>query len=193
VTEALKHEAGGWTVRVSVYDATGALALETLDLGQSVVFATAELADTAGLLLGRAWRIVYSDRAQRPRRRAPMNECVLVVEDDLALQALYRELLTSLGYRVEVAATGAQALAAIQCPERIDVVVLDLYLPGEVSGDAIVTAMSRKAPVIVVTGSADDALERRLKADGASALLRKPFNVIKLVEAVRAAVASGPA
>ena len=55
VTDATKHEAGGWAARVSVYDADGALRVGTLDLGSDVTFATAELADQAALLLGRAW------------------------------------------------------------------------------------------------------------------------------------------
>ena len=55
VTEATKHEAGGWAARVTVYDADGKLKMATLELGRDVTFATAELADQAALLLGRAW------------------------------------------------------------------------------------------------------------------------------------------
>jgi hypothetical protein len=55
VTEATKHEAGGWAARVSVYGGDGKLRVGTLELGSDVRFATAELADQAALLLGRAW------------------------------------------------------------------------------------------------------------------------------------------
>ena len=121
-----------------------------------------------------------------------MAALILVVEDDLPLQALYREVLGKFGYRVEVAATATQASDFVRRPEPIAAVVVDLHLPGESGGDALVAAIRGKAPVIVVTGSADDDLERRLKAEGAFALLRKPFGMATLVEIVRAAVDSQP-
>jgi hypothetical protein len=55
VTDAMKQEAGGWAARVSVYGPDGNRTVGTLELGRDVTFATAELADHAALLLGRAW------------------------------------------------------------------------------------------------------------------------------------------
>ena len=55
VTETPKHPGGGWTASVSIYDANGAAATKTLDLGRDVIFATNDLAVQAALLLGRAW------------------------------------------------------------------------------------------------------------------------------------------
>ena len=55
VTETPRHPAGGWTAEVSVYDADGVQAMGTLNLGEDLTFATAELAEQAALLLGRAW------------------------------------------------------------------------------------------------------------------------------------------
>ena len=59
---------------------------------------------------------------------------VLVVDDDEAIRAAVSELLRDEGYEVECAATGAQALEALQeSPELPGVVVLDLMMP-EMSG-----------------------------------------------------------
>jgi DNA-binding NtrC family response regulator len=117
---------------------------------------------------------------------------VLVADDDLAVQGLYSEVLTEQGYHVEVAATARQALNIVETG-RIAAVVLDLRMPGDFGGDAVVAAASAKAAVIVVSGEADEDLKRKLMADGAFAFLRKPFNMIELIDIVRAAIDSRPA
>ena len=55
VTEPTKRTDVGWTARVSVYGTNDALVMGPLELGADVIFASAELADQAALLLGRAW------------------------------------------------------------------------------------------------------------------------------------------
>lgn len=117
---------------------------------------------------------------------------VLVADDEPAVQGLYREILVSQGYRVVVAATADQAMTVVRT-ERIAAAVLDVRMPGDVGGDAVVAAMSAETPVIVVTGAGDEELEHQVIADGAFAFLRKPFNMRDLIETVRAAIDSRPA
>jgi DNA-binding NtrC family response regulator len=114
---------------------------------------------------------------------------ILVADDDPVVQGLYKEFLMSRGYHVEVAGTASQALDIVQ-HIPIAAVVLDVRMPGDFGGDAVVAAVSAKAPVIVVSGVGDEELERQLMADGAFAFLRKPFNLNELADMVRAAVDS---
>ena len=129
----------------------------------------------------------------RPEGRVrSMSNRVLVADDDPAVQGLYKEILTSQGYQVSVAATAGQALDIVWT-ETIAAVVLDVRMPGDFGGDAVVAAVSAKAPVIVASGAGDEELEHQVMADGAFACLRKPFNMIDLIKIVRAAVDSRPA
>jgi len=53
--EAIKRPDAGWTARVTIYNTSSVLVMGPLELGQAVIFATAELAEQAAVLLGRAW------------------------------------------------------------------------------------------------------------------------------------------
>ena len=79
---------------------------------------------------------------------------LLVIEDDARDQATLVRTLTEAGYKVDVAATGAQALA--KCRERAyDAITLDLLLP-DMSGLDVLQAIHsdgahRDVPIIVIT------------------------------------------
>ncbi|MDP1822218.1 MAG: response regulator [Archangium sp.] len=91
-----------------------------------------------------------------PRRLAgvPGAPSILVVEDNVRDQALIVKALTTAGYAVETAASGAQAVA--RCAERaFDAITLDLLLPDtnglEVLRAIRAGALNRDVPVIVIT------------------------------------------
>lgn len=54
--------------------------------------------------------------------------CVLIVEDDLALNQAYRTILTTAGYAVQTAFNGEEALALAGLQEP-DLIFLDLRMP----------------------------------------------------------------
>lgn len=114
---------------------------------------------------------------------------VLVVDDEPTVQGLYAEILRSQGYGVVVAAAASEALEIVRT-EPIAAVVLDVRMPGAFGGNAVVAAMSARTAVIVATGADDEHVEQQVMADGAVAFLRKPFNMLDLVETVRAAIDS---
>ena len=45
----------GWAVAITIYDADGVLAMESVDFGGGVMFDTQDIADQAGVLFERAW------------------------------------------------------------------------------------------------------------------------------------------
>jgi two-component system copper resistance phosphate regulon response regulator CusR len=111
---------------------------------------------------------------------------VLVVEDELKVAEAVREGLEAEGYRVVLASTGDDGLR--RAAEGIDVVVLDLMLPGRDGLDVLrrVRAAGSRVPVLVLT--ARDTIEDRVQGldAGADDYLVKPFAFAELVARVRA-------
>ncbi|WP_370678381.1 response regulator transcription factor [Comamonas sp. GB3 AK4-5] len=112
---------------------------------------------------------------------------LLVVEDHQDLRALLQAHLERMGFAVDVAATGQQALHAIACSD-FDAVILDLGLP-DMDGMQVLACCERcrqRIPCIILT--ARDALESRLAGlnRGADDYVLKPFEVAELEARVRA-------
>ena len=55
---------------------------------------------------------------------------ILVVDDERAVRDALRRALELQGYEVELAADGAEALAALEANGQPDAVVLDILMPG---------------------------------------------------------------
>jgi two-component system OmpR family response regulator len=110
---------------------------------------------------------------------------VLVVEDDQDISALIARYLTGQGLRVSEARTGAEAFDAI-AGARVDVVLLDLGLPGE-DGLTILRKLQSQwsGPVIIVSGRGE-AVERVVGLElGADDYVSKPFDFRELLARIR--------
>ncbi len=100
---------------------------------------------------------------------------ILVVEDDVRISAFLDKGLRATGYIPVVAGT-AQHAAAAAVTDELDLVILDMGLPG---GDGLTVlrtlrAAGRQMPVIVLTGLAERDAATCLEA-GADDYMRKPF------------------
>jgi DNA-binding response OmpR family regulator len=111
---------------------------------------------------------------------------VLVVEDEPRLGELLRLYLERDGHAVTVVTDGRAAIDAFDA-EPVDLVVLDLMLPG-VNGEAVLAAIRERGetPVLIASAKRSD-LERiaglRMGADD---YLAKPFNPHELTARVAA-------
>jgi two-component system, chemotaxis family, chemotaxis protein CheY len=110
----------------------------------------------------------------------------LVVDDSAAVRGLLSEHLTQLGFQVEQAGTGFEALAKLQTMPNLAVVLLDWTMPGMDGLEVLrrVRAEGRYAavPVVMVTTEGelpfvDDAFNA-----GASEYLMKPFDAQTVLE-----------
>lgn len=113
-----------------------------------------------------------------------MARTVLIVEDEAALAGLLSDVLQSAGYDVVVTTAGQAERRSLEIKPAA--IVMDYLMPGLNGAEvvkAIRGAMPQAAPpVILVTGLAN---ARELAAEaGASAYLRKPFDVDALVQLV---------
>ena len=118
---------------------------------------------------------------------------LLVVDDDAELRELTAEYLAQQGYNV-LTAEDARAMDAILLESRVDLVVLDLMLPGE---DGLSIAKRLKAsssmPIIMVSAQGED-IDRIVGLEiGADDYLAKPFNPRELLARVRAVLRRGAA
>ncbi|MFN4298050.1 MAG: response regulator [Brevundimonas sp.] len=118
---------------------------------------------------------------------APRETHIAVVEDDPEIRALVSDLLSGQGYGV-TECDGATALDRVMARRRVDLVVLDLMLPGE-DGLSIcrrLQAAPEGPPVLMVTARGDD-VDRIVGLEiGADDYLAKPFNPRELTARVRA-------
>jgi CheY-like chemotaxis protein len=78
-------------------------------------------------------------------------ETVLVVEDDVLVRLVIAAYLRDCGYRVLEASSGEEALRLLEQGEhRIDVVLTDVEMPGEMDGFALARWLRRERPDVEV-------------------------------------------
>src|SRR5919197_1605253 len=121
-----------------------------------------------------------------PAWKGCMSERILVVEDDDQIAAIVRDGLSRMGYRVELAADGPAALAAVRA-QPFDLVVLDLMLPGMDGVEVCQRLRSWGGPPVIMLTARDAVAEKIAGLDsGADDYVTKPFVLAELVARVRA-------
>ena len=145
------------------------------------------LAAAAGVRDGAATAGVgrNAGRMVLPPGSAPPRE-VLVVEDNLVNQRVARRMLEYLGWRVEVAGNGREALVA--CQQRtFALIFMDVRMP-EMDGFEATRAIraleqisgAGPTPIVAMTANAGASDERECRAAGMSDFLGKPISVAEL-------------
>ena len=112
---------------------------------------------------------------------------ILVVDDDQRLRDLLDRYLGEQGFGVQAVAS-APAMDKVMGKEDVDMIILDLMLPGE-DGMSVcrrLRAAGRRTPIIMLTAKGDEA-DRIAGLDvGADDYLPKPFNPRELVARIKA-------
>ena len=120
--------------------------------------------------------------------RAGADETVLVVEDEAAVRDLVVDVLADLGYRALAAVDGPAGLRILESPERVDLVVTDVGLPG-LDGRQLAERARALRPglaVLFMTGYAEDAIFGDSHRDPSLQMLTKPFAIDALASRIRA-------
>jgi two-component system phosphate regulon response regulator OmpR len=119
---------------------------------------------------------------------------ILVVDDDARIRDLLRRYLTQEGFEVFLAEDG-KALNRILLRETVDLIVLDLMIPGE-DGLSIcrrMRAANERTPIIMLTAKVED-VDRIVGLEvGADDYLCKPFNPRELLARINAVLRRRPA
>jgi two-component system, OmpR family, response regulator len=121
------------------------------------------------------------------RGDADRQVCVLVVEDDPALQRMILNYFTENNIRALVASGRAEMTRQLASTE-VNLVILDLRLGQEDGLDLLREVRSSSdVPVIIITGHLRDDIDRVVGLElGADDYLTKPFNLRELLARVRA-------
>ncbi|MBU1863469.1 MAG: response regulator [Candidatus Omnitrophica bacterium] len=113
---------------------------------------------------------------------------VLVIDDDKKLAANIRNYLEMKGYEVHSAFSGIEGFKAVKTYVP-DVVVTDVMMPG-LDGYSMIKQLrkeNKNIPFIVLTGK--ERLKELIEVEGVDAFMSKPFDMKKLEENVRKALA----
>lgn len=110
---------------------------------------------------------------------------ILVVEDDAAIREGIRILLGGEGYTVLEAGSGEVALQ--QMSNAVDLVILDIMLPG-MSGLQVCEELRKTSnvPILFLTAKSQEADKTHGLAAGADDYLAKPFSYAELIARVKA-------
>ncbi len=118
---------------------------------------------------------------------------VLVCEDDDDVAALAVDMLEQLGHRPTRVGTAAAALGALADGRSVDLLFTDVLMPGGMDGLALAREARRRRPGLPVllttgyTGAGAAAVPRGMP------MLRKPYKLPDLAQALQSALASTPA
>jgi two-component system OmpR family response regulator len=117
------------------------------------------------------------------------SEHILLVDDDQGIRELVSDYLEQNGFRVSTASDGKQMRSILAAKSLVDLIVLDLMLPGE---DGLSLFRKLRAdvrppiPVLMLTARSDD-VDRIVGLElGADDYLTKPFVPRELVARIRA-------
>jgi len=111
---------------------------------------------------------------------------ILVVDDMKEQRAVASEILEVLGYSVDVAPSGEEAVAMCQKTEYA-LIVLDMIMPGGMDGLATYEKISTFKPgqkAVIASGFSDTSSVRKAQDLGAGPYIKKPYSVNSLAKAI---------
>ena len=115
---------------------------------------------------------------------------ILLIEDTLSLQLVYRSILTGAGHRVAVAGSAAEGLSQFAQLQPA-IVLVDLVLPDSDGLQLMQTMLAARPNTSVIAITANGSVNRAVEAmrAGAHDFLVKPFDESRLLGAVQNALA----
>jgi CheY-like chemotaxis protein len=126
--------------------------------------------------------------------RAAQGQTVLVVDDEAILRMLVVDVLDELGYTAIEAGDGAAGLKILESDVRIDLLISDVGLPGNMNGRQMADAARRVRPdlqVLFVTGYAENAVVSHGHLDPGMHVLTKPFRMEVLARRIKDLIEQG--
>ncbi|MCM2269588.1 MAG: PAS domain S-box protein [Thermoanaerobaculia bacterium] len=131
---------------------------------------------------------VVAERQELPLGRG---ECVLVVDDEESIRSVTQRTLERFGYRVLLAANGAEAVSLYsQRREEIDVVLTDMSMPI-MDGATTIVALQSIDPGVRIVASSGLAVNAPLSKElgaGVRRFVPKPYTAETLLRALRQAL-----
>jgi two-component system, cell cycle sensor histidine kinase and response regulator CckA len=134
-----------------------------------------------------------SDKKVIAERKADMSlikgqETVLLIDDEVAIIEVTKQLLEALGYKVIGVQSGADAVSIYRERQKdIDIIILDMIMPG-MSGSETFDALKMINPqvkVILSSGYSINGEAAEIMEKGCLAFIQKPFNLAGISKKIR--------
>lgn len=111
---------------------------------------------------------------------------ILIVEDDLSIQALLHDFIEEAGYVVVMASDGVEALE-IYSEQSFDLILLDIMLP-KIDGYGVCEVIRKKSNVPIIMLTALDSEQNQIKGLDLQAddYITKPFSMPVLIRKISA-------
>ncbi|MEO7336891.1 MAG: PAS domain-containing protein [Caldimonas sp.] len=119
-------------------------------------------------------------------------EVVLLIDDEPTIRMVITEVLEEAGFSAIEASDGPSGLRVLQSPERIDLLITDVGLPGGMNGRQVADAARALRPelkVLFITGYAENAVVGNGPLEKGMSIMTKPFAVEDLARKIREIVA----
>jgi PAS domain S-box-containing protein len=161
--------------------------------GELRIYSEPDQGTTVRLLLPRG--TPFGTR-ENPVERLPeirgQGERILVVEDEFSLLLMMESLIQSLGYKIETARSGLDALQLIEAGEEFDLMITDIIMPGGLDGFELahkVRSIRPNLPIIYMSGYTG--YSESDMSNVVAPMLQKPCPPAELAQAIYSAIAGG--
>ena len=151
------------------------------------VYYLAQRGQLPAIHIGGRWRIkktaLDQDILHQDKKGQPT---VLVVDDDLGIQELFKTFLKKIGFSRVIVGTAKDAISSLR-KQKFDLVFLDLQLP-DAPGDQVYKTAKSLDPdlnVIVITGYPDSEMLDRILQISPVTVLKKPLKIEQLNQTVK--------
>lgn len=114
-------------------------------------------------------------------------ESILLIDDEKDVVDVGGQILTHLGYKVVIQTNSRKGLEIFKKnPEKFDLIITDMTMPHKNGDDLAKEALviCPEIPIIICTGFSDVINEKKSKALGIRAFLRKPYTIKEISDLV---------
>ncbi len=136
-------------------------------------------------------RLLDGENVRKKSRRETLvggDETILVIDDEVSVSEIAKDMLVGLGYKVLVANDGRQALEVHRKNKKgIDLVLLDLNMPKMNGKETLkkLKTLNGSVKILISTGYSDAVLDENFFANQVDGFLQKPYRVEELAKKVR--------
>ena len=115
-----------------------------------------------------------------------MSKNILVVDDDESISSIFEFILQQAGFTVITAKTGNDCLSVLSQNEKIDLIFLDVKMPGISGLDTLCEILKADANMLVImmTGFSINEVLKTAYEKGAYGIIYKPFDIEEVLNII---------
>ncbi len=118
-----------------------------------------------------------------------MPKSILIVDDSATMTLSVKSSLEMNGFVVQAASDGLKAVAKLKDGFKPDLIITDINMPN-MDGFGFIEGVRKSErhcaiPILVLTTESDAEKKQRARDSGATGWIVKPFDPVKLIDAIR--------